>query len=127
MKRGKEGRRGLLKELHQKVVRAEALLDQLKTIEASLWRIGTLYAGLAAKDVLTEHDYELWSKMKTCEARSILQPHREEDELVIKNQKRDNTQLATDFQSFNELQTEVESLRQGYIAFNIGSVREQVV
>ena len=115
LKRGKEGRRGLLKELQQKVSRAETLLDQLKTIEASLWRIGTLYAGLAAKDILTEHDYGLWRKMKSCEARSILQPHRNERQ--TRSRKRDNTQFATDFQSFNELQTEVESLRPGYIAF----------
>ncbi len=115
LRRGKEGRRGLLKELHQKVERAEALLDQLKAIEASLWRIGTLYAGLAAKDILTEHDYELWNKMKSCEARSILQPLYSERR--NRSSKRDNTQLSTDFQSMNELQTEVESLRPGYIAF----------
>ena len=74
-----------------------------------------MYAGLAAKDILTEHDYGLWSKMKSCEARSILQPHRNERQ--TRSRKRDNTQFATDFQSSNELQTEVESLRPGYIAF----------
>lgn len=115
LRQGKEGRRGLLRDLYQKLTRSERLLDQLKTIEASLWRIATLYAGLSAKSILTPHDFKLWREMKRCEAKAILTshytPHRR------RKRQKDNTQITSSFQTMSEMRAEIESLRPGYLAF----------
>lgn len=115
LRRGKEGRRGLLRELYQRLSRSEKLLDQLKTIEAVLWRISTLYAGLSAGAVLTPHDLKLWEGMRRCESKPIFAPRYASK--TQKKRKRDNARISSAFQTISEYQSEVESLRPGYLAF----------
>lgn len=115
LSRGDEGRRGLLKDLYQRTQRAERLLDQLKTIEAALWRVSTLYITLAAQRSLNPHDQALWERMRQCEARQALTPltsfrsHQGSTD--------DHTRVASSFPSLNEIYAEVEALRPGHLAF----------
>ena len=115
LRSGLEGRRGLLRELYQKLSKAEGLLDELKTVEAALWRISNLYAGLAAKSVLTPHDQNLWNEMRGCESKPLFTSHhRTETRSKIK---RDNAKPSSRFQTISEYRADIEALRPGYLAF----------
>ena len=115
LKRGEEGRRGLLKDLYGRLNRAERLLDQLKTVEASLWRIATLYISLAAKQILSSHDAQIWERMRSCEARPAITPIMPFASHSPRGD--DTTRISPSLPPLSELRAEVESLRPGYLAF----------
>ena len=115
LKKGLEGRRGLLRDLYQRLSRAEGLLDELKTVEAVLWRISNLYAGLSAKSVLTPHDRRLWEEMRQCEAKPMFSSHSQRESRS--KPQRDNAKPSSSFQTISEYRAEIDSLRPGYLAF----------
>jgi thiol-disulfide isomerase/thioredoxin len=115
LRRGKEGRRGLLRDLYQRLQRAERILDQLKSFEAALLRISTLYTGIAAEGLLTPHDLKIWRGMKTCEARPLFSAPPPSGD--AKGRLNDTTCVSPVFSTLSELRTEVDALRPGHLAF----------
>ncbi len=110
LRAGAEGRRGLLKELQQKLERAEALMDRLYTLEALALRLETLYTRLAAEGLLAPPDLALWQRMRRCESAQLLKPlggGAAEGELP------DSLSAPVGAPHISELRAEVEALRPG--------------
>jgi len=110
LRAGAEGRRGLLKELQQKLERAEALMDRLYTLEALALRLETLYTRLAAEGLLAPPDLALWQGLRECERAQLLKPlggAAPEGELP------DSLSAPVGAPHLSELRAEVEALRPG--------------
>lgn len=116
LRRGLEGRRGLLRDLYQRQQRAERALDQLKSLEAGLLRISTLYTRIAAESLLTSHDLKLWRGMKSCEARPLFSTPSSTQR--VKGRADNTTHISPFLSTLSELRTEVDALRPGHLAFH---------
>ena len=117
LRRGSEGRRGLLKELKQRVERGQRLMDQLHTLQAVLLRLSGLYMRLAVEGLLSDHDLKLWKKIRGCESTPILPGIARQKQGRHKVQK-DAPPWDHAARSLSELRIEVEALRPGHLALH---------
>jgi thiol-disulfide isomerase/thioredoxin len=113
-RKGLEGKRGLLSELRQKVIRGEYLMDQLYTLEAVTIRLRHLYMRLASKNLLNPHDYQIWHRIRTCEKRSLWKTNKKKKKRS--HTKQDIPSISPVFPSLSDLESEVATLRPGHIA-----------
>ena len=115
LKQGKEGRRGLLKDLKQKVDRSQKYMDQLLTLESALLRISHLYHRLSAPSLLQNpHDQTVWRRMQKCEQTPMIRvrnPQRKRKTFVHQDE------ITPQFASLTEIASEIEQLRPGHLAF----------
>jgi len=109
LKRGREGRRGLLRELYERQLKSERLMDQLFVLEAATLRIEALYMRLAAESLLNPHDLELWERMRRCEAKPIAQGSGR----APRRRRLSREPVAKGLSPLVELRAEVEALRPG--------------